>query len=443
MFYSLLLPILITTFGVMILIKLRLFFILHPKRCLKKFIRALKSPEAKGALSLSLAGTLGVGNIVGIAYGISVCGEGIVLWLLVSSIFSMALKYAESALCASGRDGSFGGIMYVIRSGFGKYSVFFSSLYASLILILSLTMGSSLQLRSAIDCIDKQYSATVYIFFALFILIVYLSTLGGAKGIKSACKYIIPLGAVLYSLLTLSVIILNVEKLPSLLIKIVRSAFNFRSAGGGVSIFLFTRCLKEGFSRALLSNEAGSGTSGIAHSSCESTSPAEAGLFGISEVFFDTVLLCPLTGFAILLAPQDGAISGNGAEIVKGTLLHLGSFTTPLLFLCITLFAFSTVICWYYYGSVAAGCLSPRVLKLYPPLFFLSLFSSLIIDTSLMIQLSDGILFFLSLISLSAIIKNSDRLVYLSENEGLITKRGYAKEGFQERKASMQARPQK
>ncbi len=438
------LPLLITAFGVAFLIKLRFFFILHPIRCIKRFALATKEKGAFGALALSLAGTLGVGNIVGIAYGISVCGEGIVFWLIVSSVFSMVLKYAESAVCSLERTDDRGGIMFVIKKHFGRVSGFVSGAYALLILLLSLTMGSSLQLSSCVECLDSDKDSTIYLFSLFFVIAVIITTLGGAKRIVGLCKYAIPTAAIIYSAMTLGIIALNAQALPSLFKRIISSAFNFRAAGGGVSIFLLSKTVAEGFSRGLLSNEAGAGTSGMAHSRNVNTSPGAVGLFGICEVFLDTVVLCPLTAVAVLLSFGDKPILGSGAKIVKEALLPLGSFTSPLLFSCITLFAYSTVICWFYYGELAAGFISKKISKIYPFIFFFSLVSAVFIKTDFLIAASDIILLFLSLISLLAISKSSDRLVALSESEGLIIRRGYGRAAlYRERRAERQARTPK
>lgn len=421
------LPILITSFGVAFLIKLRFFFILHPIRCIKRFALATKEKGAFGALFLSLAGTLGVGNIVGIAYGISVCGEGIVFWLIVSSLFSMVLKYAESAVCSLERIDERGGIMFVIKKHFGRISGFVSIIYSVLIFLLSLTMGSSLQLSSCVECLDSDNVGAIYLFSSLFIIAVIITTLGGAKRIVGLCKYAIPAAAIIYSAMALGIIALNIQALPALFKRILSSAFNFRSAGGGVSIFLFSKTVTEGFSRGLLSNEAGAGTSGMAHSRNVNSSPGAVGLFGICEVFLDTVVLCPLTAIAVLLSFGDKPIVGSGAQIVKEALLPLGGFSSPLLFSCIALFAYSTVICWFYYGELAVGYISKKSAKFYPIIFFISLIVGAFIKTDFLIAASDIILLFLSLISLLVISKSSDRLVALSEAEGLIIKRGYGR----------------
>jgi len=311
-------------------------------------------------------------------------------------------------------------IMYVIKNNFKRLSAPLSKLYAILIVFLSLTMGSTLQFRSAVECIDESNKQAIYIFSAIFIIFVLIAILGGTDRITRACKYAIPLASILYIVMALSVIIINASGIPRLIVSIFKSAFNFRAATGGVSAFLFSKALSEGFSRGLLSNEAGAGTSGIAHSRNTSASPATVGLFGICEVFADTVILCPLTAFAILLSLDSSSITKSGAETVKNALSTLGAISSPLLFACIALFAYSTVICWFYYGRVALGYLKVGHTGLFTLIFLLSLVCGTIIETGYLIYASDAILFSLCVISLFAISKSSDRLIALSEADGLL-----------------------
>ena len=145
-----LLPLLITAVGTYFLIKLRLFFVLHPLQTAKKLRLTIKDKESVRALSLALAGTLGVGNVVGVAWGISVGGAGALFWIFVSGIFSAAIKYAESSLSADKKRDAAGGMMYVLSSSFGRAGKLFGIIYALLCLALSLTMGSALQSQSAL-----------------------------------------------------------------------------------------------------------------------------------------------------------------------------------------------------------------------------------------------------------------------------------------------------
>ncbi len=411
------LPIIIVFSGLFLLVKLRFFFILHPLKTFGHLKRAVKKRGAFSSLCLSLAGTLGVGNIVGVAFGISVGGAGSVFWLFISSVFSLIIKFSEASL-ASDMKLSSGGMTEVIEKSFKKTKLP-AVIYAALCLLLSLTMGASLQARSAVESLAK--NGEILIPSIIFTLLVSFVVFGGAKRIEKFCSYLIPLATLLYIVLTLSVIILNFSRLPAVFASIIRDAFSPDSALGGVGAFVIISKMREGFSRGLLSNEAGAGTSAFAHARNDS-SPVSVGLVGMCEVFFDTVVLCMLTAIAVLVALPSPEIYSSGFEIVKASLSCLGSFSAPALSASVFAFAFSTVICWYYYGLCALSYLTERGKKVFAFLFIASAFLGSLTPSSPLIVFSDYLLFFLSIISLSALIKNSDRLVCLSENEGLLKK---------------------
>ncbi len=411
------LPIIIVASGLFLLVKLRFFFILHPKRTFSYLTRAVRKKGAFSSLCLSLAGTLGVGNIVGVAYGISVGGAGSVFWLLLSSVFSLVIKFSEVALSADAKLSS-GGMTELIEKSF-KSTKLPALLYATLCLLLSLTMGASLQSRSAVESLAGD--SGVLIPSIVFSFLVALAVFGGVRRIEKISAYLIPLATLVYIILTLSVIIINGESLPKLFRAIMSDAFSPDAAVGGIGAFAIISKMREGFSRGLLSNEAGAGTSAFAHARNDS-SPVSSGLVGMCEVFFDTVVLCMLTALAVLLAVPSPEIYSSGLEIVKAALISLGTFSLPVLSLSIFAFAFSTVICWYYYGLCSLSYLAKGGRRAFTLLFLASVLLGSLTPITPLIVISDYLLFFLAVISLSALIKNSDRLVYLSENEGLLKK---------------------
>ncbi len=416
-----LLPIIVAASGLFLLIKLRFFFILHPKRTFSALKSATSNKGAFSSLCLSLAGTLGVGNIVGVAFGISVGGKGCVFWLFISSIFSLVLKFSEATLASDKKLSSGSGMIDVIKSSFPKRLVPLSFIYAFLCLLLSLSMGAALQARAAVESLVYESRGEI-VPALIFAVLVAVAIFGGAKRIEKITAKLIPFAAILYIVLCLGVIILKIEYLPSLILEILRDAFSAKAALGGVGAFFIITKMKEGFSRGLLSNEAGAGTSAFAHTRNENNSPVSVGLVGMCEVFFDTVVLCMLTSFAVLLAVPAPENYSSGIEIVKIALSILGKFSAPLLALSIFAFAYSTVICWYYYGKCALSYLTQKGGRVFSIIFIFSVFFGAVTPSGYLIVISDYLLFFLCLISLSAVIKNSDRLVFLSENEGLLQK---------------------
>ncbi len=405
------LPPLIVACGTVLLFKLSFFFILHPKRSFKTLKKGFGNRKALKALMLSLAGTLGVGNIVGVAFGISVGGAGSVFWLLVSSIFSMIIKYSEVLI--SSELGEKDGMIGVVSKSHNTLSKPLSVIYALLCILLSLTMGSALQARAAVEALSPKSPATLTVIAILFTVLVGYAIIGGGKKIENVTSFLIPFASICYIFLCLSVIAVNREALPRVIKSVFSSAFNFGAVGGGIGGFMINSALREGFCRGLLSNEAGAGTSTLAHARNTETSAHTAGMLGITEVFVDTVVLCTLTALTVLCAlpviPEAG-----GVDIIRSAVGTIGSFARPLLAFCILCFAYSTVICWYYYGKVAIKFISKKQHGWYIPLFLFTVFTGSLTSSGTMIILSDYLLFVLSLISLFTLIKNLDRISHLS-----------------------------
>ena len=402
------------------LVRLRFFFIVNPIRTGKRALSVFRDSSSRKALALALAGTLGVGNIVGVAYGLSVGGAGSLFWIFISSFFSAVIKYAESSLASYTRvESSAGGMAYVIKATFKGGGVL-GAIYALLCIMLSLTMGSALQAKSFTDSLGGTAKIPEYALSVLFVALVLSVILGGVKKISKVTSRVIPLSTLVYVIICLAVILKNIEKAPSVFVNILSEAFDFRSIGGGVSSFLAMRGLKEGYARGLLSNEAGAGTSAMAEST-SGDAPADAGILGMIEVLFDTSLLCMLTGLAVLFSGVN--ISGlSGMEIVYSAFsFALGKGAGVILFFLVFSFAFSTVICWYYYGTECIFFLfAKRHSAVYLAVFITLMATGFLIPMNILISLSDYLLFFMSVITLATLYKNSESIVLLSERCGLL-----------------------
>ncbi len=410
------LPMLIAASGIFFLIKLRCFFIIHPLKTLKRIRSALSDKASRKSLALALAGTLGIGNIVGIAYGISIGGAGSVLWVLISGVFASVIKYAESSLAAEFRDTGRGGMAYVMLSSFKRCAGFLSRIYAVLCLCLSLTMGSALQGASAASAAEYSVGIKPYIFISVFAAAVIAVISFGSKRIETLTAKIIPMSTIIYITLCLSVIFINISELPRVCADILKSAFDFKSALGGGLAFLSAGALSEGFARGLLSNEAGAGSSAAAQSRSELKRSSDVGLLGMCEVFFDTTLLCTLSGFAVLMS--GASLSGTGIEIVLRAFgENLGRLSSQIIFILIALFAYSTVICWYFYGSECVYFLFGKERSTaYTAAFAASLILGIKVNEARIITVCDIILFLMSVMTLFTLIKNSERIARLSEN---------------------------
>ncbi|MBQ4067139.1 MAG: amino acid carrier protein, partial [Clostridia bacterium] len=310
------------------------------------------------ALSQALAGTLGVGNMTGVATAICQGGPGAVFWMWVSALVAMSIKYFEVGLAVktrvSGKDGYSGGAMYYIKEIFSGRSPLIASAFAGLFALLCIAnawlTGTVIQINSAAAAFPSLPPLLVGCICAVFAFPVFL---GRGKRASSVTLGLIPPLCALYILLSLIIIIPSLPRLPDVFADILQGAFSVRAAGGGVGGYLFVRAIRFGTTRGILSNEAGSGTSPTAHAEANTKSPHDQGCFGIFEVFADTVVLCTLTALVILLS--DGCALGLSG--ISLTLYAFSAGAGPGAGVCIAvsalLFAYATVLSQVHYGSVA------------------------------------------------------------------------------------------
>ena len=446
-----LLPFILTAAGTYMLVKLRFFFILHPVRVLGKTVRSVKDIDTAKSVSLALAGTLGVGNVFGVCLGIIIGGAGSVFWLLVSSVFSSVLKYCEVTLSHDrmGCEGERYGMISALENLGGKKSRYLSYTYAFFCLLLSLFMGSALQSGTVCETVSEIFNTPPVIIGIAFAVFIFISIIGGVKIIEKITLIAIPLSTILYIIITLSVIAVSIDRLPSVISLILSSAFNLKSGVGGIIGLFFSPAVSEGYSRGLLSNEAGLGTSSFAHTRSGILNPASAGLMGIVEVVFDTVILCSLTALSVLSAvPDFSDYSGGMSLIITAVSRTLGKWYVIVLFLLVLIFAYATVVCWYYYGSVTFSFLTRGRFKMFfLPVYLLFVVLGALIDNRTLVFLTDVSMLFLALFTVYAIIKKSDRVVALSELGGTLAPRKFIKSvsliGRKDRRASFQARRRK
>ncbi len=419
------LPIVLCLVGAYFSVKLRFFYILHPVKICKKTFASVKDLKALKSLTLALAGTLGVGNVFGVALGIIVGGAGSVFWLLVSMVFAVVIKYAEVVAASDNLyhdTDSHGGMYYVIKNSFRRCGSGMAKLYAFSVILLSLFMGAALQcstVRETFTEVQTVPAATVALILAA--LVIFAIT-GGAKKIEKITVVIIPLTTIIYIILTLTVIAVNIDGLPTVIKMIFSGAFRVDSAVGGVLGFLLGAPFHEGFARGLLSNEAGAGTSSMAHARSGVLNPASAGLLGAFEVWFDTGFICMLTAFSILLSVPDVSYFNGGMELimhaVSGVFGNAGKYS--ILFAVFS-FAFATVICWYYYGMESfCAVFGTSRRAWFMLIFILFVFFGTFFTSSGIVGIVDILMTVITVLTLLALIKNSDRIKSLSERGGVI-----------------------
>jgi AGCS family alanine or glycine:cation symporter len=329
------------------------------------------------AACTALSGTVGTGNIAGVAGALSIGGAGAVFWMWVSALIGMAVKFIEIALSVKFREKLdceyVGGPMYYIKNGFNKSYKWLSVMFCIAALPAVICTGNITQTNAAVLSV----SDNLLIRIALGLIFTFLTALvavGGSKRIGIVTEKIVPLMSLLYVALTLGVIILNHKNLPQAFAKIFIGAFAPRSVTGGI-VGSVISCILTGASRGVFSNEAGLGTSAMAHSVAYDAKTETQGYFGIFEVFIDTVLICTLTALTILCCGVNieyGSISD--ARLVRECLFSTyGRFSGVMLAVMMLFFAFSSVIGWALYGGICAEFLfkkrGRRIFLIIYPLF--------------------------------------------------------------------------
>ena len=418
---NLTLPLLVTALGIFLMIRLRLFFIIHPIRTAGLLMKTLSDKGSRRALTLALAGTLGVGNIFGVAMGIIIGGAGSVFWMLVSAIFAMAIKYAECTLTLCSSDGKNRGMHFVLKSSFYHLGEIFACLYASMCVALALIMGGAMQSGAVTDTAVASFGVNPVIFSAILVIFVIIGIIRGGEQIEKITSKIIPIATIVYIFMSIFAIIQNFPSLPNTINSIISSAFNLRSLFGGAGATLFLTALREGYARGILSNEAGVGTSAMAHSRSSGRQPAEAGVCGICEVIFDTVILCPLTALVILTSIENpSSYTSPMALVADAFFASIGPASGIFLFLSIVVFAYSTIICWYYYGAESVKYLFGGGRFAFTVIFLTISFFGEIIPTQPLVFVTDLLLLFMSLLTAVAIIRKFSDIRQSTEQAGLI-----------------------
>ncbi len=328
------------------------FFQLHPIRLCRHTVGGLfRKKEGRRTLlasvSTALGGTVGVGSITGVAYGIAVGGAGSVFWMWVSGITGMALKYAEVYLAVAHRrklpDGGYaGGAPYGLTDlGLRPLGV----LFALLCVCSSFGVGNLAQIGALTEAAGTLGVSAPVCGGACALLLAYV-LFGGRKRIGKLNTAIVPAASALYLLAVLWILLCDLPALPGVFLRILREAFGVRAAVGGVSGSLLSLALREGFARGVFSNEAGVGSSPLAHASSGESDPQKQGEWGAFEILVDTFLVSTLTALALLSA---GGEPLRMAELFGNA---FGTFGVLLLTLLAAVFAFSSILSWCYYSDV-------------------------------------------------------------------------------------------
>lgn len=354
------------------------------------------------ALCTALSATIGTGNIVGVATAICAGGPGALFWMLVAAFFGMATKYAEGLLAVKYRtvdvEGhTLGGPFYYIEQGMGKKWKFLGKLFAFFGACVGLFgIGTFTQVNGIASAIQHffdpdnrfqveipflgaSYSWAVVIASLVLSVCVALVIIGGIKRISSVSQIVVPAMAVTYVVICLVLILCNIEQIPAAVAQIVRGAFQPSAVTGGVVGSMFM-AMQKGVARGIFSNEAGLGSAPIAAAAAKTKEPVRQGLVSMTGTFIDTIVICTMTGLAIVLT---GAWQVTGIEGVQVTTCAFqnglpipGQISAFILMLCLVFFAFTTILGWDYYSERCLEYLtgSRKVVKVYRWLYIFAVF---------------------------------------------------------------------
>ena len=359
------------------------------------------------AVCTALAGTVGTGNIAGVAGAIAIGGPGAVFWMWISALLGMCTKFSEVVLAVHFRERNekgdwVGGPMYFIKNGLPKKWHFLAVLFSIFGMVAVFGTGNATQVNTIVTAIDSVFTSynlaeaeglgTINLALGIFIAVcVALVLLGGIRRIGSFTEKLVPFMAVFYIILAIGVVILNIGKVPGVFASIFGGAFDPRAFTGGVVGSMFIS-MRRGVSRGIFSNEAGLGTGSIAHASADTGHPVQQGLFGIFEVFTDTIVICTLTSLVILCSGIDIVFGqAAGADLtIAGFIASYGRWVSIFTAVALICFAFSTTIGWGLYGSRCVEFLfGTRVIRPFMVVYALVSIIGATLDLGLLWDISD------------------------------------------------------
>ena len=397
--------IMILTTGIYLTVRLGLLQIRHLGKALKFMVQNEEGGAGEvssfGALCTALSATIGTGNIVGVATAIAAGGPGALFWMVVAALFGMATKYAEGLLAIKYRtidaEGHvLGGPFYYIENGMGKNFRWLGKIFAffgacvGLMGIGTFTQVNGIasatknffdpDMQSTESLFGNTYSWVTVITCLVLTVVVGMVVLGGIKRIAKVSEIIVPFMAVLYVVFALIILITNVTKIPMAIALIVKTAFTGSALVGG-AVGTMVIAMQKGIARGIFSNESGLGSAPIAAAAAQTKEPVRQGLVSMTGTFIDTVLICSMTGISIVLTGAWQIEGLEGVEITSAAfrmgLPFPAVVSSFVLMLCLTFFAFTTILGWNYYGERCVEYLFNRnknVVTTYRWLYILAVF---------------------------------------------------------------------
>ncbi|MCI8284581.1 MAG: sodium:alanine symporter family protein [Firmicutes bacterium] len=335
-----------------------------------------------GALTTALAATIGTGNIVGVATAIISGGPGAVLWMWLIGVFGMSTKYSETLMSlkyrVQSKDGRMlGGAMYALERGLGQK--WLAVLFAVFAAFAAFGIGCMTQSNSIAEAFSSNYNIPPWIMGVLVSALVAIVILGGVKSIAKVCEKLVPFMAIFYVLGCLIILIMNAAYILPALKLIITSAFSPQAGFGGATGFAVSKAIRFGCARGLFSNESGLGSAPLVAAAAKTKNPVRQSLVSMTGTFWDTVVICLLTGLtlvsSVLKNPEVAQAMTNNNVLTFAVFAQIPTIGRPLITIALSLFAFSTILGWSYYGERAAEYLvGPRIIKLYKLLFVIFTF---------------------------------------------------------------------
>ena len=358
-------PMLIAILGTGLFLQLRLRFMPITK-IIAGFVMVWRgrkaAPGAPGeitpyaALMTALAATVGTGNIAGVATAIAVGGPGAMFWMWMTALVGMATKYAEVLLAVHYRETDdhgeqIGGPMYAIKNGLGRHWRWLASAFALFGGLAGFGIGNMVQSNSIAGALEAGFGISPWTSGVIMTVFIGFVLLGGVKRIGAVAEKLVPFMCISYIVAALVVLGLYVDQIPTAFSLIFTSAFNPVAATGGFAGAAIMMAMRYGVARGIFSNEAGLGTAGIAQAAGQSRNPVESGLVGMMGTFIDTIVVCTMTGLVLI-------VTGTWSSGLKGAALSSAAFTAAFpgfgaqfLAVALSVFAFTTILGWAYYGE--------------------------------------------------------------------------------------------
>ncbi len=394
--------------GVFLTFGLRLLSIIRIPYAFKQLFKKRGGDQAEGdvspfaALMTALSSTVGTGNIAGVAAAIAIGGPGAIFWMWMTAIVGTATKFSEGVLAVRYREvdangNRVGGPMYYIKNGLGPKWLWLAGAFALFGIIGALSTGNAVQANSIADALQSTYGWDPRIIAVVLSALVAGVIFGGIKRIGVIASALVPFMAVIYISAALIVIAFNISAVPAAFGTIFKGAFGMQSAGAGISIGLMMLAMQKGVARGLFSNEAGQGSAPIAHAAARNNDPVNQGIIAMLGTIIDTLIICTITALVILtsgvVSPDclanpailDMLESGTtpmgcetGAPLTAAAFdATLKGFGQHIVAICLSIFAFTTIIGWSYYGERCTAFLfKERSIPVFRVFWILAVFAS-------------------------------------------------------------------